>query len=101
MDIETYANTILNELSVHDKSHMITIGDNDELALLHHSLGQYIRNKFKLWSVSWTPELVDGIDYSPNHPDAVSFKVIENIYNMLKQHPQSGTVSVILSNLGD
>lgn len=49
----------------------------------HHSLGQHIRNKYKLWSRSWIPNIVNGIDISEDHPDAISMKIIEEIYKML------------------
>lgn len=50
----------------------------------HHSLGQDIRNTFKLWENQWTPELIDGVDYSPDHPDAISMRIIQTVWNKIK-----------------
>lgn len=50
------------------------------LSRYHHSLGRYIRNKFNLWTIPWEPELIDGIDYSPYHPDAISQTIIEEVW---------------------
>lgn len=51
----------------------------------HQSLGRHIRNKYKLWSRSWIPNIVNGIDFSEDHPDAISMKIIKEIYAMLKE----------------
>lgn len=46
----------------------------------HHSLGRNIRNEFNLWTLEWEPEIVDGFDMSPNHPDAISHRVIVDVW---------------------
>lgn len=46
----------------------------------HHSLGQSIRNTYGLWQISWEPELRDGVDYSPNHPDQRSMSIIQDVW---------------------
>lgn len=72
---QTLSTEDLNFIKQHDKSEMIN---------LHHSLGQMIRNKYKLWSVSWEPDLDENmIDYSPDHPDARSAYIVECIYDQL------------------
>lgn len=50
------------------------------LIAYHHNLGRWIRNNYKLWEVPWTPELKDGVDYSPCHLDAVSRTIIEEVW---------------------
>jgi hypothetical protein len=58
------------------------------LVLYHDSLGRNIRNHFKLWETKWTPEIRDGIDYSPNHPDAISQRIIEAVWDKVqKENP--------------
>jgi hypothetical protein len=47
-------------------------------AVMHLGLGMHIRNHAALWTYPWEPELIDGVDHSPNHPDAVSSKVIKD-----------------------
>ena len=54
-----------------------------ELIKLHSSLGRFIRNRYRLWENHWEPELREGIDYSSNHPDAISQKVIEAVHSRL------------------
>ena len=59
--------------------------EKDDLILLHHELGRYIRNHCDLWKNEWIPELdLDGVDYSPNHPDAISMRVIEAVWEKAK-----------------
>lgn len=53
---------------------------SDSLIMLHHSFGRYIRNKYKLWEVEWEPELIDGVDHSPSHPDQLSMTIIEELW---------------------
>lgn len=59
--------------------------DVEDLIDWHHSLGQHIRNKYKLWSRSWIPNIVNGCDISEDHPDAISMKIIQEIYKMLNE----------------
>lgn len=54
----------------------------EDLIQFHHTVGSWIRNEFKLWGYKFTPELVDGVDMSPNHPDAVSMRIIEKIWEL-------------------
>jgi len=61
-----------------------------ELHDYHHSLGQYIRNTFKLWENQWTPELIDGVDYSPGHPDAISMRIIRTVWEKFKMYSTIG-----------
>lgn len=55
-------------------------GTKEDLIKFHHTLGQDIRNNFELWRCTWYPEIVDGVDMSPEHPDAVSMTVIEEVW---------------------
>lgn len=55
----------------------------DELIMYHHSLGRWVRNTYKLWEAPWLPEIRDdGCDYSPNHPDAISMRIIEQVWKL-------------------
>jgi hypothetical protein len=49
----------------------------DKLIIYHTRLGRKIRNEFKLWEIEWKPDISNGVDYSPEHPDQISMKVIE------------------------
>lgn len=57
---------------------------NTELGLIryHHTLGTAIRNEFELWKFPWEPEIVAGIDVSPNHPDAISQRIIVDVWKV-------------------
>jgi hypothetical protein len=52
----------------------------ESLIRFHHSLGRYIRNKYNLWELKWNPVLVNGVDHSPYHPDAVSQTIVEEVW---------------------
>lgn len=55
----------------------------DRLVKYHSSLGRDIRNEFKLWDSYWSPNIVDGVDCSPSHPNQVSMRVIEAAWDLL------------------
>lgn len=55
----------------------------EKLSFYHHTLGRDIRNEFKLWEAEWKPDIINGVDHSPDHPDQVSLKVIEEVWNRL------------------
>lgn len=57
---------------------------NEPPAAMHHSLGRHLRNHCKMWEIKWTPELIDGVDHSPNHPDAVSSRVIRDYQKLIQ-----------------
>lgn len=50
----------------------------------HHGFGTWIRNKYNFWKEPWTPEIVDGCDCSPNHPDQRSMTIIELVWDGLQ-----------------
>lgn len=50
----------------------------EDPVMMHSSLGRHLRNHANLWQDVWEPELVNDIDCSPNHPDAISGKVIRD-----------------------
>ncbi len=56
----------------------------DKLIRFHHSLGQDIRNEFGLWDYVWEPKMEGGVDVSPDHPDAVSMRIIETVWERVQ-----------------
>ena len=86
---------------VNDVEFSLTLADKKTIAnfpkskmiSLHGTLGMWIRNTYGLWvanplTLGWidgtTPKkIVNGTDYSDNHPDAVSFKIIEALWDRL------------------
>ena len=51
-----------------------------DLPAYHHTLGQKIRNHFGLWQHEWTPHLIDAVDHATEHPDNISGRVIEAVW---------------------
>ncbi len=52
----------------------------EKLIKYHTTLGRSIRNEFKLWDREWKPDIRDGVDYSPDHPDQLSMQVIKEVW---------------------
>lgn len=52
---------------------------------MHIALGRHLRNHAHLWEYPWEPELVNGVDYSKNHPDAVSNQVIRDFQESIRE----------------
>ncbi len=56
----------------------------EDLIQFHNTVGRDIRNKYKLWEYKWEPLVGDdGVDYSPNHPDAISQRIIEHVWRLV------------------
>jgi len=52
---------------------------------MHSGLGMHLRNCAYLWKDAWEPEIVDGVDYSLSHPDAISSRVIRDFQKEAKR----------------
>lgn len=63
-----------------DQDYFFTLGYEDSLITLHHSFGRWIRNTYRLWDYTHTPEIVGGVDYSKYHPDAVSMEILRQAW---------------------
>jgi len=69
--------------------------DEADLHQFHHGFGTYIRNTYSLWfenplTEKWRTDeasrnIVDGVDYSDDHPDAVSMQIIKTLYTKMKE----------------
>lgn len=57
----------------------------DALIAYHSTLGRDIRNELNLWEKRWEVMIKDGIDTSPNHPDAISMEIIERIWDIVNE----------------
>lgn len=84
VDINKIADEVISEL-LHEDIQYIKSLNKDDLYSLHHTLGQSIRNKHNFWENKWTPELINGVDHSPYHPDNISMTIIEIIYFKLTE----------------
>lgn len=45
-----------------------------------YELMMYIRNIYRLWERPWTPVMIDGIDHSPDHPENLSYHILEEVW---------------------
>lgn len=87
MTVDEIIKTLLDEIQASSNSDDLTLFKEcpfDQLTRYHHSLGTDIRNRFNLWEIPWEPEIKDGIDYSPYHPDQVSMTIIEELWRRLQ-----------------
>lgn len=107
MDIELHntivtdiVDTVLNAHRFEDKLAFILSSEAD-LIKYHHTIGEYVRNRWHLWSYKWTPELVDGCDMSPHHPDAVSMNLIKCAWSQLRSMPKYSLLVSAYENLSD
>lgn len=67
----------------------------DELSYHHHTMGRWIRNEYGFWHDSpltetWRANVAgrdvrEGIDYSEDHPDAVSMRVLRRMQELLRE----------------
>jgi hypothetical protein len=71
---------LCEELSKEDREYIKTI-DSKDLILLHHTVGQYIRNTYGLWHPN-NPLIVEG-DLGDGHPDGISFTIIKEFHKYL------------------
>jgi hypothetical protein len=55
----------------------------ESVAAQYFNLGQSIRNEFKLWTRKWKSKMINRMDYSEDHPDAVSARIIEKLQDKL------------------
>ncbi|MDX9668708.1 hypothetical protein QMK49_00365 [Pseudomonas sp. P8_250] len=56
----------------------------EEPIRMHNSLGMHLRNHANMWEFPWTPEIRGGIDFSKDHPDAISMRVIEDFQQIIR-----------------
>lgn len=56
----------------------------EKLIAYHNTVGRDIRNEFQLWNRPWTKQLDDqGVDMSEDHPDHISMRVLETVWDNL------------------
>ena len=58
----------------------LTEYNENNLIMYHHSLGRYIRNMYGLWGRPWEPKIINGVDTSPEHPDAISMTIMREVW---------------------
>lgn len=73
---------------------MAAIDDKDKLIQYHGTIGRVIRNLFNLWATKWTPVFSNGCDVSENHPDRLSMRVIEAVWQKIRNTNVASTVTI-------
>lgn len=70
-----------------DAGKLVQMGQDGDLGMLHHGFGTWIRNTYNLWRADnphtmkdYVPEIRNGADCSPRHPDQTSMRIIEKLY---------------------
>lgn len=87
MNVEKIAEDVciwISRMSEHDRNEFMQCNKED-LIVYHSTLGRDIRNIFKLWQTEWDSEIVNGVDCSRNHPDALSMAIIEKVWEKLHE----------------
>lgn len=80
--LEEVVNAVLVRMKPSEKV-KLKITKKEDLILYHHGFGTQIRNTFELWSGN--PELLKDMGYTTeDHPDDVSMKIIEAIWDKLQ-----------------
>ena len=85
-DIELMCSWALKRIRGYGPEYVVRFVDCEQSALIIYqdSLGREIRNQFKLWHQHWTPDIKNGVDCSPQHPDQISMRVIYKLWNNLQ-----------------
>lgn len=73
---------------------MAAIDDKDKLIRYHDTIGRAIRNLFNLWDTTWTPVISNGCDVSENHPDRLSMRVIEAVWQQIRNASVTSAVTI-------
>lgn len=82
---ETIAREVFRELSWEDFDVIGGIQHPSEMIEYHSSVGRHIRNKYQLWDRGHVPEIINGVDVSPNHPDAISQRILERVWVLVHE----------------
>jgi hypothetical protein len=65
---------VYGDLEPPDIIALLKIAEKSALIKYHHTTGRHIRNKYRLW------ELPEVDFYSEQHPDAISMRIIERVW---------------------
>lgn len=92
---EIVKDLVENKLDAQDQEYFGNMTLN-QLRSTHRDLGMFIRNHYGLWvdsplTKSWrenesTRDIREGIDYSSDHPDAVSEQIIVDLHKFLQSY---------------
>jgi hypothetical protein len=78
---EEIAQDFFDNLEEEERQYVLDVPNRMFMSMFHDGAGQYIRTNYNLWERPWKPEIVDGADISPQHPDAISTRVLEIVWD--------------------
>jgi hypothetical protein len=87
--IENAVRLLYSELSEADFQFFLSATDED-LIMLHHGYGMYIRNRFRLWGGN--KDLLFACDPIEKHPDNASGVIINNLWKRVREYSDSSLV---------
>lgn len=77
LSVQEIAEHQLKQMTVEQLTEFANI-PQDELIILHHSYGMYLRNNYGLWHPN-NPHVIEG-DLGDGHPDGLSQRAIEEMH---------------------
>lgn len=80
---ESIAREVFKNLSWEEFDLIGTIPTSHDMMEFHHSVGRYIRNHYKLWERGYIPVIVNGVDVAEDHPDAISSRILERVWELV------------------
>ena len=78
---EEIAQDVYNGLGDEDFILLLEVKTREDMIQFHHSAGRHIRNHYKLWERTYTPVIIDGVDCAEDHPDAISARILERVWD--------------------
>ena len=95
---EEIVDKIIVEITDDDKKYLKSLSREDMIQF-HHGIGTSIRNEYGLWkednplTQQWALDrstdseihMKNGVDYHPQHPDAVSMDILEAVWDKLNE----------------
>lgn len=86
--IEKIASDVFDHLTPEEFVTIRGVEAADDMIQFHHTAGMNIRNEYSLWKHKWTPVIVNGVDMADDHPDAISAKILELVWEKV-HHPEN------------
>jgi hypothetical protein len=90
LTVDAIVNDLISKMDASDR-HFIRKLKKAEIGQLHHGFGTEIRNHYELWHpkhpltyLNHQEVIIDNVDHSPTHPDAVSMEIIKLLHRKLQ-----------------
>lgn len=83
MTVIEIAQDIVGKLRPEGLAEIKKVASSGGMIKFHATVGRYIRNQYGLWRRAHTPVIVGGVDVSEDHPDAISHRVLEKVWEIV------------------